>query len=393
MSVKLSLNENTNDCNTAENFKTKPIIWKISEEDDLDAPPNENDNSNEAEDIIMNDIEKTDDVKICDDECQDEDDKNEKSASEKDKIKERQEILRRFNPSQKRERDEYCSECQLLFIEPATHSICKKEACSLCLRTGWNCPFCNEKVSMEDLIPAKPVWLKTIYNTMGNCADCSKAMTWKTYWTHVDEDCKFECPDKCGSEVSRATLTLHKNQCPNHCVKCRNYEYGCTIKLPRRHMQEHENQCEFIKLVPFIRDNQLRDTRMRNMEMMLRNIFTHLTPDNHDIVLNKSDMENTQNNHMKSNSSTITDYLIDMIEQYTSRVENELKKENTTLQATIDNVETKINNHMNTNQENLNAQLNRINNNYEQLSKSIEDLKDSFIRVEHLLDGLEIVDD
>ena len=52
-----------------------------------------------------------------------------------------------------------------------------------------------------------------------------------------------ECPNKCSMEkLKRLELVRHLEQCPLQVIQCPFTGAGCTVQLPRRDMEEHENK-------------------------------------------------------------------------------------------------------------------------------------------------------
>ena len=61
-----------------------------------------------------------------------------------------------------------------------------------------------------------------------------------------------ECPNKCFVEnLKRIGLISHLEQCPLQVIQCPFTSAGCTVKLPRREMEDHENKamCQHLRMM------------------------------------------------------------------------------------------------------------------------------------------------
>ena len=133
-----------------------------------------------------------------------------------------------------------------------------------CLFILLSCPFgCGKNVSssaMKDHILSD--CRKRSY-VCEYCGYCNKFDIVTEQHYPVCEQFPVECPNACSVEnPKRLELAIHlKEQCPLQVIQCPFTSAGCTVQLPRREMEEHEDNAMRLHLRMMMRVVQLKPSQ------------------------------------------------------------------------------------------------------------------------------------
>lgn len=91
------------------------------------------------------------------------------------------------------------------------------------------------------------------------------------YQAHITELCpsiQTTCPD-CGATLFRNALIEHIESCPEAIRACAAAKYGCSAKLKRAELAEHERACPLVTMGPYI---EAQNSRIDSLDMMIRQL-------------------------------------------------------------------------------------------------------------------------
>ncbi|XP_064389747.1 TNF receptor-associated factor 5-like [Halichondria panicea] len=91
-------------------------------------------------------------------------------------------------------------------------------------------------------------------------------------------DMTLACPNRCHQKVKRKDIDEHRNKCPLEEVDCSFSEAGCEVRLPRKHLENHERTSiqSHLRLTMATTAAVKRENKelKRDLDMLLSVVFT-----------------------------------------------------------------------------------------------------------------------
>lgn len=195
-----------------------------------------------------------------------------------------------------------CTLCSEPLEIPWAHIMCDKVFCKKCLeKAKFLCTSCPISQKFEFF----EVKASSLLNSLGNlliiCNNCNTSMKRAEFESHIKfcnntkkleesndnkifgvkeeepksntilsekplkrtfhelcDDTKtmdlVNCPLECGKKILLCEESLHYLECSEIKVKCRASSQGCTAFLTRKEMNEHIQDCDFVKLSKFLEE-------------------------------------------------------------------------------------------------------------------------------------------
>ena len=139
-----------------------------------------------------------------------------------------------------------CNKCDFILYEAYE---CKENRCTIfCkdhLPENKKCPECDGEFLFDQ---KKTDFIKNKYQV--NCLNCSSKMMLKDFDSHLKEECKKECTQKCGQLFStEEEMEKHiKEECFQTVTKC----IGCSYSSKRGEVNIHQEICEELEKIKLI---------------------------------------------------------------------------------------------------------------------------------------------
>ncbi len=121
--------------------------------------------------------------------------------------------------------------------------VLEKEHIRACTHQVIPCPSCQELVPKETL---KIHTLNECKKRQVKCPHCPCSDTYEFVYTIHKPQCRLwpvQCPSGCGHEILRGKIEEHRETCKQQIVKCRYFENGCQVVVPRAELLAHEGEC------------------------------------------------------------------------------------------------------------------------------------------------------
>ena len=121
--------------------------------------------------------------------------------------------------------------------------VLEEEHIHVCTHQMIPCPSCQVSVPKETL---KTHTLKECKKRIVKCPHCPCSDTFEFVNTIHKPKCRLwpvQCPSGCGHEILRGNIEEHRETCKQQIVKCRYFENGCQVVVPRADLLAHESEC------------------------------------------------------------------------------------------------------------------------------------------------------
>lgn len=130
------------------------------------------------------------------------------------------------------------------------------------------CPdeSCDKKTRKKDLQPEERC-LHSYYQ----CTRCEQDIMEQDYEEHEKELCpslESTCVD-CGTIVPQRELQGHIDKCPEALSPCAASKYGCTTKIRRAEIANHEQSCPLVSIAPYF---EAQNTRLNSLELTTKHL-------------------------------------------------------------------------------------------------------------------------
>ena len=268
-----------------------------------------------------------------------------------------------------------CNLCHNILNDPVDCVCCGHQFCNKCITT-YNCPFgCKNKILKPSSLSIKNVLSKIKFKC--NNIGCCQVILYAKLENH-DLNCPFQkikCP-KCGETLIKKNLDDHfAKDCKNSLVKC----LYCSKEFMRKEIEEHEDKCELKNKNEGIKRISMDEYNIDNNNIennnapfsnyyrisFRRSLVSMVNEEELNIVIGKEIDENIKYyfNNFKTNYTKIFNEIIDLKNLLKEKEVSKSKSE-------------KIN--INT-EENKKYATNTMNNNKNELSNCMNDLKEKLI--------------
>jgi len=143
-------------------------------------------------------------------------------------------------------------------------SSCMNIFCKICVESQQRCPLCRSDPRPFQKIPLP---LRNIIAKLNvDCMACSKtAILRGDFDHHVQHSCPFTCPYGCEKKITRATLSVHENECSQKLVPCTGAELGCSFQISRAKLSAHVAGCPYVILSPLLTRQKKENRELLNL--------------------------------------------------------------------------------------------------------------------------------
>lgn len=157
-----------------------------------------------------------------------------------------------------------------LCLDPVVIGCCGSFACRSCAMNATDklCVRCQKGWNTDTLIELDTANYIAVRNIISRpivrCNACKmempRGLKGEVFEKHYQEVCIIPCTNtECkDTSVTRATLEEHRKICPFELTSCGGHDIGCDMKLPRRLIKCHEEECVRYSLAPMFRKQQDR---------------------------------------------------------------------------------------------------------------------------------------
>lgn len=142
------------------------------------------------------------------------------------------------------------------------------------------CPHCNEKFIEKNRILSDkyfckkfPLMEKLVGFVQMKCRECKQILPLRECASHFYLDCILTCPWNCGDVMSRSLLVSHSTICQEFIVDCRGEKLGCSFRMKRELVNDHQKDCPMSKMEPYFMSQQ---KRIQQLESTVRQLYSEI---------------------------------------------------------------------------------------------------------------------
>ncbi|KAL6075246.1 RING-type E3 ubiquitin transferase [Balamuthia mandrillaris] len=174
-----------------------------------------------------------------------------------------------------------CSICHTPFMKPVQTACCRACFCHDCISRTASCPLCRRSFAQAKELQEPSRLVNNLVNRLKvRCSHCSTECERGNFESHVEKQCPVLCPFGCGSQLTRASLVEHEEQCSEKQVPCQGADVGCVATMLQRHKKEHESSCAFVTLRPTLlamqnRIKALEEQTSRQLSQLTDLFYNH----------------------------------------------------------------------------------------------------------------------